>query len=116
MPVYQNRTAEYAEHVQGGEGRILRDKLVPADKLGGPCSYLACISLEPGNSIGEHQHVGDNELYYLINGSALYTEDGVEYQVKAGDAMFCDEGSTHGIVNNCDETISFVAVMQKTNE
>lgn len=116
MPVYQNRTTEYAEHAQGGIGRILRDKLVPADKLGGPCSYMACISLEPGNSIGIHQHVGDNEMYYLINGSALYTENDVEYHVEAGDVMFCDEGSTHGIVNTSDETISFIAIMQKTTE
>lgn len=114
MPVIENRDAQYVEKVQGGEGRILRDPLLTGDQLGGECTYVSQISLEPGCSIGIHQHVGDSELYFMTAGEALYTEDGVETQVKKGDALYCADGSFHGIANNGSELVTFVAVIQKT--
>lgn len=114
MPVIENRNPVYVEHVQGGEGRMQRDPLLTEELLGGECTYVAQISLEPGCSIGVHQHVGDAELYFLTAGQALYTENDVEYQVKKGDALYCADGSTHGIMNNGEEMLTFVAVIQKT--
>ena len=63
MPVFNNRTPQYVEQVEGGIGRMQRDRLLEGDQLGGICSYVAQISLEPGCSIGIHQHVGDSEMY-----------------------------------------------------
>lgn len=65
MPVFNNRTPQYAEQVEGGIGRMQRDRLLEGDQLGGICSYVAQISLEPGCSIGIHQHVGDSEMYFI---------------------------------------------------
>ena len=50
MPVFNNRTPQYAEQVEGGIGRMQRDRLLEGDQLGGICSYVAQISLEPGCS------------------------------------------------------------------
>lgn len=109
----QDRTPAYAEHAQGGDGRIERDVLLSGDQLGGACSFVAQISLEPGCSIGVHQHVGDNELYFITEGTGLYNEEGTEHEVSAGDVTFCPEGGTHGIANNGTEMLRFVAVIQK---
>ena len=114
MPIVTTRDPQYAEHVQGGEGRILRDPLLTDNRLGGTLSYVSQITLEPGCSIGIHRHVGDNELYFLTAGEATYTENGVESHVKKGDALFCEEGSTHGILNCGNEPLTFIAVIQKT--
>ena len=73
MPIFNNREPQYAEHVEGGVGRMQRDRLLEGDQLGGVCSYVAQISLEPGCSIGIHQHVGDSEMYFLTAGDATYT-------------------------------------------
>lgn len=45
MPVFNNRTPQYAEQVEGGIGRMKRDRLLEGDQLGGICSYVAQISL-----------------------------------------------------------------------
>ena len=41
MPVFNNRTPQYAEQVEGGIGRMQRDRLLEGDQLGGICSYVA---------------------------------------------------------------------------
>lgn len=114
MPVINNRTPQYAEQVEGGKGRMQRDRLLEGDQLGGVCTYAAQISLEPGCSIGYHQHSGDSEMYFLTEGDALYTENGTEYQVKKGDVLYCADGSFHGIENTGAEMLRFVAVIQKS--
>ncbi len=114
MPVINNRQPQYAEHVEGGEGRMLRDRLLESEQLGGVCTYAAQISLEPGCSIGYHQHSGDSEMYFLTEGEATYTENDIEYQVKKGDVLYCENGSFHGIANTGSGMLSFVAVIQKS--
>ena len=113
MPVFNNRTPQYAEQVEGGIGRMQRDRLLGGDQLGGICSYVAQISLEPGCSIGIHQHVGDSEMYFITAGAATYTENDVEYRVEKGDVLYCPDGSFHGILNSGEDMLSFVAVIQK---
>ncbi len=114
MAIIETRAPQYVEHVQGGEGRMLRDPLLSAEQLGGEASFVGQITLEPGCSIGYHQHVGDAELYFVTEGTGTYTEDGAEFQVKKGDAMYCKDGSFHGIANSGTENLSFVAVIQKS--
>lgn len=113
MPVYKNRTVEEAEGVVGGTGIMIRDRLLTGDQLGGTLTMCNCNTLLPGASIGYHQHVGDNEMYFITEGKALYTEDGVEYELEVGDMAFCPEGSYHGVVNTGEGNMSFVAVIQQ---
>ena len=113
MPVFNNRTPQYVEQVEGGIGRMQRDRLLEGDQLGGICSYVAQISLDPGCSIGIHQHVGDSEMYFITAGTATYTENDVEYRVEKGDVLYCPDGSFHGILNSGEDMLSFVAVIQK---
>lgn len=116
MPIYHERETQYVENVNGGEGGMTRDRLLTEEKLGGVCTYISQITLEPGCSLGVHQHVGECELYFITNGSATYTENDVDYQVAKGDALLCESGSTHGIKNTGDETLTFVAVIMKDPE
>lgn len=52
--------------------------------------------LHAGAGIGFHQHDKD-EIYYVIGGTGVYTLDGKEYAVAAGNAMLTRPGSTHAI-------------------
>lgn len=110
----ESRDVVYVEHAQGGEGRLGRDVLLTDDQLGGVCSYVAQISLEPGCSLGVHKHEGDSELYFITEGTGLYSDNGVETQVGPGDVTFCPDGGEHGMMNNGTETLKFVAVIQKS--
>ncbi len=118
MPVYPkaDRNPEKDQDVAGGKGVMYRDKLLLGDRLGGTTTTVSRIVLEPGTSLGYHQHVGDNEMYYILEGNARYTENDIEYNLVPGDMAFCEEGSFHGIVNSGDEIMSFMAVIQKPAE
>ena len=112
MSLARNREVAKAEHVQGGDGYILRDLLLQEDQLHGELTYTSSITLDPGCSIGVHQHTGDTELYFIYEGEGLYTDNDETYPVHAGDAVFCADGETHGIANTGDTPLRFVAVIQ----
>lgn len=116
MPVYRNRETQQVAGVNGGEGTMTRDRLLTEDQLkevGGEVTYVSQITLDPHSSLGIHEHVGEGELYFITEGEGVYTEDGFGYNVVPGDALFCKDGSTHGIKNISDKPLKFVAVIMK---
>ena len=47
---------------------------------------IATITLEPGCSIGEHVHEKEEEVFYIIQGTATYDDNGTETVLHPGDA------------------------------
>ena len=45
--------------------------------------------------------------------SATVTEDGQDYLLGPGDAEYCTGGHTHGIANDSDEVLVFLAIIMK---
>lgn len=113
MSVIRNRKVVKADQVQGGEGYILRDMLLDESQLHGECTYLSCITLEPGCSIGLHAHANDSEIYFMLEGEANYNDNGTKTAVQAGDVLYCPKGSTHSIANNTKAPVKFIALIQK---
>lgn len=120
MPIYRNRETQRVEKVNGGEGTMIRDRLLSEDKIAeiaGKCTYLAQITVEPKSSLGIHEHTGECELYFVTSGSGTYTDNGEEYTVEAGDVMLCESGNSHGIKNlSSTEPLKFIAVIMKDPE
>lgn len=112
MSLSRDREVAKAEHVQGGEGYILRDLLLQGEQLHGMLTYVSTITLDPGCSIGVHTHTGDSEMYYLYEGAGLYTDNDETYPVQAGDVLFCKDGETHGLENTGSTPLKFIAIMQ----
>lgn len=112
MSLSRNREVAKAENVQGGDGYILRDLLLQGEQLHGQLTYTSSITLESGCSIGVHQHTGDSEMYFIYEGTGIYTDNDETYPVQAGDVLFCADGETHGLANDNDEPLKFVAIMQ----
>ena len=112
MSVSRNREIAEVTHVQGGEGVMKRDLLLTDDQIHGELTYISSLTLDPGCSIGYHQHTGDSEMYYIFEGSGSYTDNGETYPVSAGDVVFCHDGESHGIVNDGDVPLRMVALMQ----
>lgn len=52
---------------------MYRDLLLTEDQIHGELTYVSSITLEPGCSIGVHTHSGDNEMYYIYEGTGTYT-------------------------------------------
>ena len=48
------------------------------------------IELDPGASIGCHRHEGTEEVYFIMSGEGLYTEEGEDSRALPG-TCFCAE-------------------------
>ena len=69
------------------------------------------IFLSPGNSIGDHTHQGDNEIYYILAGTGTYNDNGTTTVIKAGDVTVCNDGESHGLVNTGSEPLQAIALI-----
>jgi mannose-6-phosphate isomerase-like protein (cupin superfamily) len=49
----------------------------------------------PGFAPPVHRHLVEDEIFYVISGSAVYTCDGETFAAEAGDTVFLPVGSTH---------------------
>lgn len=113
MSKRDERNIAKIENAQGGAGYILKDSLMDANQLGDNCKMFAQITLKPGCEVGYHQHVGDTETYYILSGSGIYNDNGIEIRVNAGDVTFCKEGDKHGLLNDGEEDLEMVALILK---
>ena len=113
MPIIEQRTVT-AKNKAGGKGEIfITHLLTPAEMLG-RCEMFARVKIPAGASLGVHRHVGNNETYYILQGSAAYTDNNEVYAVHAGDTTFCADGSSHGIENTGDDDLIFMALIIST--
>ena len=69
-----------------------------------------CI-LPPDTSIGYHQHIDMEEVYYILSGSGLSTVNDVTWKTVPGDALPCTNGDSHGIYNNTTEDLDLFVFM-----
>ena len=67
--------------------------------------------LAPGNSIGEHKHEGDHEIFYFLSGTGESNDNGPIVQVEPGDPTVCNDGEMHGLVNTGDVPLEFIALI-----
>ena len=97
----------------GGEGHVIIDHLLTTEQLNGKCGLYAKVTLEPGCTLGVHEHHGETETYYLLSGEGMYYDNDKSYPVKAGDVTFCEDGGTHGLDNTGGTDLTFMALIIK---
>ncbi|MBE6687625.1 MAG: cupin domain-containing protein [Ruminococcaceae bacterium] len=95
----------------GGKGHLISDSILGTEQMSGGCRMYSEITLEKGCSLGIHKHEGETETYFIIEGKGLYYDNGESYNVAAGDVLFCDNGESHGMENNGDEKLKFIALI-----
>lgn len=98
--------------IRNGNGEAeLRLILNGADEMYGKGRLFNHMILAPGRSVGDHTHTGDNEIYYFLKGSGLYNDNGKSVRVFPGDTTVCSDGECHGLVNDGDEPLEFIALI-----
>ena len=98
--------------IRNGNGEAeLRLILNGADEMYGKGRLFNHMILAPGRSVGDHTHTGDNEIYYFLKGSGVYNDNGSKVRVHAGDTTVCNDGEMHGLVNDGDEPLEFIALI-----
>ena len=102
---------EIREQMRGGNGNVEIMHILNIDEMKGKVRLFAKITLNPGCSIGMHQHEGEEEAYYILSGTAKVNDNGTERIVKPGDAVLTGNGASHSIENAADKPLEFIAVM-----
>ncbi len=101
------------EKAQGGKGYALMKHLLNEKELNGKCGLFSQVTIPAGCSLGYHEHHGESETYYVLSGSATYQDNDTQYPIKAGDVTFTPSGSGHGVINDGEEDIVFMALIIK---
>ena len=103
---------ENREKMRDGNGIINITNLITGpEELCGKGRLFSKITVNKGCSIGYHIHENDSELFYFLKGTAKYNDNGDIKTVSAGDVAICPPGSGHGVENDSDEPVEFVAVI-----
>ena len=103
---------EYREKMRGGEGTAIALSLIAGpEELNGKGRLFNRMTLNPGSSIGYHTHEDETELFYILSGSGVYSDNGTDVEVEPGDVAICETGRGHGIANTGAEPLEFVALI-----
>lgn len=102
---------EIKEQMRGGKGSIEITHIFKQDELNGKARLLAKITVNPGCSIGLHEHSGEEEIFYVIRGKGIIDDNGEKKEVAPGDAILTGGGASHAVENNGAEPLEMLAVI-----
>lgn len=102
------------EHLGGGEGFATVYHIVSSNDLRDAGRLYARVVLEPGCSVGWHQHKGETEPYYILKGEGTFIDsDRSRHLVHPGDICTIEDGQFHSIENNSDQPLEFMALIYR---
>ncbi len=107
MAIIEKRSVQ----AKKGKGEITITHLLTPQELADKCSMFAKVTIPPGASIGTHFHNGNTETYHILQGEALYNNNGEEIKITAGTTTFCPDGEQHGIENIGSDDLVFMALI-----
>ena len=87
MTTEETRTAETVQNMCGGKGHVIIERLLDDEQLNGKCGLYANVKIEKDCSLGYHEHHGESETYYILNGEGDYDDNGKTVHVKKGDVV-----------------------------
>ncbi len=96
-------TSETQVKMRGGDGSAVITRVLNADEYNANARLMGTITLNPSSSIGEHVHENEEEMFYIISGTAIYNDNGEEVILNEGDSCICLGGQKHSIKNASDE-------------
>lgn len=97
----------------GGTGEVVIKHILGERELHGKCGLYAEVTINPGSSLGYHEHHGESETYYILSGEGIYDDNGTKRSVKAGDVTFTPDGRGHALAPTGDKPIVFMALIIK---
>ena len=99
--------------MRGGTGDVVIRHYFKKDEINAPSRLCAELCLAPGVSIGNHEHVNEDEVFIIQQGKGVVIEAGKEVEVRAGDAILTGKGASHAIRNSSDTDLIVTAVIMQ---
>lgn len=94
-----------------GEVKLFLSNLADFKEKNPKLRTFALAELKPGEEVEYHIHTGESESYYIISGKGIYNDNGEIKDVLPGTVTFTPSGSGHGIKNNGEEMLRFIALI-----
>ncbi|MFO7536130.1 MAG: cupin domain-containing protein [Kiritimatiellia bacterium] len=102
---------EERPNLRGGQGVIsFRHAFQPAE-FTAKARLCATLLIPPGASVGKHEHVNEDELYYILSGTGLLDDGQTRTRVNPGDAILTGGGGSHAVINDGTATLEILAVI-----
>ena len=101
---------EVKEKMRGGDGQADFVHLVNCENEKN-IRLLSEITLQPGSSIGRHNHENEAEYYIILSGSGKVDDDGKDVKVEKGDVVITKGGAFHSIANTGAVPLVFHAIV-----
>lgn len=92
-------------------GMLVKEFMLEPEETENKLRMCACIELAAGGMIAEHPHTDDAEIYYLLDGEAVVTDNERTEVLHAGDVVYTGNGNRHSIRNASSEPIHFLAII-----
>lgn len=137
-PVRYRNAMMDAGNPDAADNNIIEMRWLFQRELGGSLVFFHEVTVPPGTVEGTHQHIGTEEVYYIVSGTGLaYVGEGMapgtetlptvqrwiyglgpqpckEVPVSPGKVIFTKSGGIHGIRNPGTEPLKFVAFLYHT--
>ena len=109
----QEMTIDQRAQMRGGTGTVTIEHLLNQSDFspGANCRLCAKLTLPPGASIGPHEHLTEDEVYYITAGEGLLDDGETQTRVTVGDAILTGNGASHSIANTGETDLEFLAVI-----
>jgi len=92
----------------GGKGLVKDVRVFDQQDFETALRFVIYNELEPGSSIGIHQHGQDEEVYVILDGDGLMTVNDETRAVKTGDVIVNKPGWSHGLENTSDQPLAIL--------
>ena len=106
---------EVAEAVRGGSDSVTAHKLLDLFP-GSAIKSVGLVRLEPGASVGDHSHKGDEDFYFCISGTGIVVDNGVEHPFIPGTLQITRDGESQAIRNTGETELVFLGALVATIE
>lgn len=97
------------EYMRGGKKQV--NMLALSRELPAHARMFSVLTLIPGASIGYHEHHGETELFYFLEGCGRVQDDDHFFDVNAGDSMATFSGHGHAVENTGDTDLVILAAI-----
>lgn len=109
-----NATHRTAEH--GGVGPIAFRRLFRDGDFATPIEFVDVTIIYPGSTIGRHEHVGNEEIYFILGGSPRVIVSGNERRLARGDVTVVRSGQWHELINDTTEDVTIGVVQVRATK
>src|SRR5688500_14530906 len=93
------------ENDHGGSGPILFRRLLASPDFAAAIDFVDFTIIPAGTVIGRHEHIGNEEIYFIAAGSPLIQVDGEERRLERGSIAVVHSGQCHQLVNDTDSSV-----------